>query len=300
MVGKIADALRQRKAAAQREAAMSLFRDLFRKHDSPKNPALERAMQEMTKNDNPKTRKSLYKTILASTLIVPGNASGGTEVRKGQWIADSNTQVAFKTIEYPAGNIVLPVFTDVEALTSWAGSEVQWIALGAQELFQSIASGNIAEVRVNPFRPEQTITRPGGIITRYEFMALAQGLLPESMVSSNTAQLKVAAGQKLLIGAPAKEPPTELLKKLTDHLQQIPELRGAYLFEMTNQNVTSNVIGLHFAAEPNVPRMEQIMQGIGDVARGAMPAGLSIDFMPLKTGPLLDNVQKRGKALLKR
>jgi SseB protein N-terminal domain/SseB protein C-terminal domain len=279
---------------------MSFFRDLFRKRDSPKNPALERAMREMAKNDNPKTRKSLYKTVLSSTFIVPGNVAGGTEVRKGEWIADSNTRVAFKTIEHPAGNIILPVFTDVDALTSWAGSEVQWIALRAQELFQSIASGDITEVRVNPFRPEQTISRPGGIITRYEFMALAQGLLPESMVSSNTAQLKVASGQKLLIGAPANEPPVELLKKFTDHLQQIPELRGAYLFQMTNQNVTSSVIGLHFAAQPNAQRMEQIMQGIGDVAKGAVPAGVSIDFMPLKNGPLLESVQKCGRALLKK
>jgi hypothetical protein len=279
---------------------MSLFKDLFRKHDSPKNAALDRAMHEMAKDDNAKTRASLYKTVFASTFIVPGNVSGGTEVRKGEWIADSNTRVAFKTIEHPPGNIVLPVFTDVEALTSWAGSAVPWVALRAQELFQSIAPGNVAEVRVNPFRPEQPISRPGGIITRNEFMALAQGLLPESMVSSNTAQLKVAAGQKLLIGAPAKEPPTELVKKLSDYFQQIPELRGAYLFEMTNQNVTSSVIGLHFAAEPNVQRMEQIMQGIGDVTTGAIPAGVSIDFMPLKTGPLLDSVQKCGKALLQR
>ncbi len=257
-------------------------------------------MHEVAKNDNAKTRESLYKTVLASTFIVPGSVSGGTEVRNGKWIADSNTRVAFKTIEHPPGNIVLPVFTDVEALTSWAGSEVQWIALRAQELFQSIAPGNIAEVRVNPFRPEQTINRPGGIITRNEFKALAQGLLPESMISSNTAQLKVAAGQKFFVGVPAKEPPTELLNKLTDYFQQIPELRGAYLFQITNQNVTSSVIGLHFAPEPNVRRMEQIMQGIGDVARGAIPAGESIDFMPLKSGPFLDSVQKSGKALLKR
>lgn len=279
---------------------MSLFRDLFRKHDSPKNPALERAMHEMARNDNAKTRESLYKTVLAGTFIVQGDVSGGIEVRKGRWVADGSTRVAFKTIEHPPGNIVLPVFTDVEALTSWAGSEVQWIALRAQELFQSIAPGNIAEVRVNPFRPEQTISRPGGIITRNEFIALAQGLLPESMISNSTAQLKVAAGQKLLIGKPAKEPPTEFLIKLTDYFQQIPELRGAYLFQMTNQNLTSSVIGLHFAAEPDVQRMKHIMQGVGDVARGEIPAGVSIDFMPLKTGPLLDSVQKCGRALIKK
>jgi hypothetical protein len=279
---------------------MSLFKDLFRRQDSPKNPALERAMQEMARNDDAKTRESLYKMVLASTFIVQGNVSGGAEVRKGKWIADGSTRIEFKTVEHPPGNIVLPVFTDVEALTSWAGSEVQWIGLRARELFQSIAPGSIAEVRVNPFRPEQKISRPGGIITRNEFMALAQGLMPESMISNNTAQLRVAAGQKLLIGKPAKEPPTELLKKLTDYFQQIPDLRGAYLFQMANQNVTSNVIGLHFAAEPNVQRMEHIMQGVGDVTRGEIPAGVSIDFTPLKTGPFLDRVQKCGIPLLKK
>ena len=279
---------------------MSLLKDLFRKQDSPKNPALEHAMQEIARNDNAITRESLYKIVLTSTFIVEGNVSGGTEVRKGKWIADGSTRAAFKTFEHPPGHIILPVFTDVEALTSWAGSEVQWIALRAQELFQSIAPGNIAEVRVNPFRTDQTISRPGGIIPRKDFMALAQGLLPESMLSNNTAKFKVTAGQKLLIGKPAKVPPAELLRKLTDCFQQIPELRGAYLFQMANQNVTSGVIGLHFAAEPNAQRMEHIMQGIGDVTRGEIPAGVSIDFMPLKTGPFLDSVQKCGMALLKK
>ena len=278
---------------------MSLFKDLFGKPGSPENPALERAMQEMAKNDNAKTRESLYKAILASKFILQGTVSGGTEARDGKRIADGSMRVAFKTIEHPPGNIVLPVFTSIEALTSWVGSEVQWLALGAQELFQSIAPGKIAEVRVNPFRPEQTISRPGGVITRIEFLALAQGLLPEASLSNNTAQLKVAAGQKVLIGKPANIPPAKLLMKLTDYFQQIPELRGAYLFQMANQNVTSRVIGLHFASEPDSQRMQHIMRGVGDVTRGEILAGESIDFMPLKTGPLLDGVQKCGLALLK-
>jgi hypothetical protein len=257
-------------------------------------------MHAVAKSDNTKTRESLYKTILASTFVVQGSVSGGSEVRKGKWVADDKTRVAFKTIEHPRGNIVLPVFTDVEALISWAGSEVQWIALGARELFQSIGHGEIAEVRVNPFRPGQTISRPGGIITRNEFMALAQGLLPESTISNGVVQLKVAAGQKLSIGKPSKEPPAELLAKLTNYLQQLPELRGAYLFQMTNQNLTSSVIGLHFAAEPNAQRMGHIMQGIGDLTRREIPSGVSIDFMPLKDGPLLDSVQKCGRALIKK
>ena len=255
-------------------------------------------MQKVAANDNPVTRASLYRTILASTFIVQGNVSGGTEVCDGQRIADGDTRIAFKTIEHPPGNIVLPAFTDLEALTSWAGADVQWVALRAQELFQSIAPGDITEVRLNPFRPEQSISRPGGIITRNEFIALAQGLLPESRVSDSTAKLKVASGQKLLIGKPAKELPTELVRKLTDYFQQVPEVRAAYLFQMANQNVTSMVIGLHFAVEPATRQMEHIMQGVGNVVRGEIPAGVSIDFMPLKTGPLLESVRNCGVALL--
>jgi hypothetical protein len=83
-------------------------------------------------------------------------------------------------------------------------------------------------------------------------------------------------------------------------------LRGRLAFPLAvyemgcSRNVTSNVIELHFAVETNVQRMEQIMQGIAGVATGTIPAGASIDFMPLKTGPFLDTVQKPGKALLER
>jgi len=256
-------------------------------------------MHEVARNDNPKTRELLYKAILASTFVVQGSISGGAEAHKGKWIADGSTRVAFRTIEHPSGTIVLPVFTDVEALTSWAGSEVQWMALRAQELFQSIMPGNIAEVRVNPFRPERRISRPAGIITRSEFMVLAQGQLPEVTVS-NMAQLKIAAGQKLLIGAPTKELPSEVLDALTGYLQQVPELRNVYLFQVVNQNVTSRMMGLQFDAEPDTQKMELIMRGVGHVIKGVLPTGMSIDFMPLKAGPFLDSVQKCGKAVFNR
>jgi hypothetical protein len=279
---------------------MSLIDDAPNKHGFPKNPVLERAMDEIARNDNAETRESLYKAMLATTFIAQGSISGSTVASDGKWIADSSTRVAFRTVEHPPGNIVLPVFTDAEALISWASAEVQWIAMPAQQLFQSIVPSNIAEVRVNPFKPGQTINRPGGVITRNEFVALTQGLLPESRIAENTTQMRVAAGQQLFIGAPSKELPADLLKKLSDYFLQIPELRGAYLFQMTNQGVTSSVIGLQFDADPNAQRMEQVMGGIGQVVRGAIPAEMSIDFMPLTAGPFLASVQKCGKALLEK
>jgi SseB protein N-terminal domain/SseB protein C-terminal domain len=270
------------------------------RQNSPRNPELERAMQDVAKHDNPATRESLYQKLLGSTFLLEGSFSRGSERPSDIPVVSDHTRIAFKTVEYPPGNVLLPVFTDEDALISWAGSEAQWIALSGRALFQAIAPSKIAEVRINPFRPGKTISRSGGAITRHEFMALAQGLLPTSTILNNVAQLKVAVGQKLYIAEPSAGPPGEVVAKLAEYFRQIAELQSAYLFLMTNRNVRSNVIGLHFAAEPDAKRMEQIVQGAGNLVRGEASQGLPIDFMPLKAGPFLDSVKKCARELIER
>jgi hypothetical protein len=255
--------------------------------NSPQNPELLRAMDDLARGDTPQTREALYKTILASTLIVGGELSG-------------DNQVSFRTIEHPPGNVILPAFTDLEALSSWASEGTPWLGLRAQALFQSIAPGNIASVLINPFRPDQEISRPGGIITRQEFLALAQGIVPGAQVFDNTQEMKVAANQQIVIGAPVKEPSPELLGKLTEHFRQISDLRSAYLFQLTNNGVSSTVVGLHFESDAASARMQEIMNGVAPIVRGAIPADVSLDFMPLKPGALLQAVQKRAKPLFQK
>jgi len=276
---------------------MSLFKNPFKKQDVPDNANLEHAMRELAQSDNARTRESLYKALLASTLIFHGNASGGTKLRDNTRIADGSTHVSFKTIEHPPGTILLPVFTAVEALTSWTDSETAWVALPAQTLFKSIASSNIKEVRVNPFRPGQKISWPGGILTRGEFTALAQGLLPEYM-NTNTAQINLASGQKLLVGPPATALPDEVMEALAGYFRQFPELQGGYLFEMVNEGVASSVIGLQLNTGANEQTMDMIMRNIGAVLERHLPPGVFIDFMELDSEQFLNTVQKCGKALL--
>jgi hypothetical protein len=277
---------------------MAFLKTLFKSHGSPRNPALNRAMDTVAKSDNQETREALYKIILASTFILPRNGSGDAQIKPGNRTADNNTRVAFHTVEHPPGHIVLPVFTDVDALVAWSGAEVQWIGLPARTLFESILPTQIDEVRINPFCKEQAPSRTGGIVTRNEFVALAQGLLPQSRISDNAMEMKLTSGQQVLIGKPANQLPAELLGRLIEHLRQIPELRSAYLFQMANQRMSSTVVGLHFAVQPSPQRMAQVMQGIAEIVRGAIPSGASIDFMPLQVGTFLDSIQKSGIALL--
>lgn len=168
-------------------------------------------MYDVAKRDNERTRESVYRALLVSTLIFEGKIA-----------SDDSTRFAFKTVEHPPGNIVLPVFTDVDALVSWAGSEGQWIALRARDIFQAIAPMKIAEVYVNPFRKGQAVNKPGGIVKRHEFMALAQGLLPGAAISEDVTQMKVAPAQQMSVEESAALCPRNFWPRLRDTLDRFP------------------------------------------------------------------------------
>lgn len=263
------------------------------------NPGLERAMDVVAKADNSQTRESLYRAILASTLIVPGSVSGDSRTVDGGSVAGDNTRIALRTIEYPPGNVILPAFTALDALVSFAGSEIQWVALGAQALFQCILPGNIAEVRMNPFQEGQQIGRPGGLITRREFTALAQGLLPQAAISDNVAQMSVAAKQ-VVIGKPQNEPPAEVLDRLAAYFRQFPDVQAGYLFQMGGKQANSTVFGLQFASMPDPQRMEPIMRGAGAMLRAMLPTGVFIDLMPIVPGTLLDAVRNSARTIFQK
>ncbi|HTZ99609.1 MAG TPA: enhanced serine sensitivity protein SseB C-terminal domain-containing protein [Candidatus Aquilonibacter sp.] len=258
--------------------------------NAPTNPGLERAMYDVAKSDNARTRESVYRALLASTLLFEGQIASD----------DSGGRYAFKTVEHPPGNIVLPVFTDVEALVSWSHTEGEWIALRARDIFQAIAATKIAEVHVNPFRKGQGVKKPGGIVKRHEFMALAQGLLPGPAISEDVTQMKVAAAEQMQVEKPSGALPEELLAAIARYFAEIPALRGAYLFRLTHGAVQSDVVGLEFSAELAAPAMEALMHAAGILVRGRLPQGASLDFMPIPPGNLLDSVRKCAKVLLEK
>lgn len=131
-------------------------------------------MYDVALADNATTRAALYKRLLDCTLIVPDTVSGGTERGSGKRVADPDTRFFFRTVEHPPGNIVLPVFTDVQALIDWAQEGTPWVGLASRDLFRGVVATNINEIRVNPFRPVQRIKKSGGVITRVEFQALGR------------------------------------------------------------------------------------------------------------------------------
>jgi hypothetical protein len=276
------------------------FKKFFHKDTSPTNPHLEKAAHAVALADNEKTRRALYDSLLKSTLIIPGSVVGGTENTPGEHIAGENTQIRFRTVEHPLGNIVLPVFTDIAALKDWHQREVPWVAMAAPALFEAVAKTTIDEIRINPFRPEQEIKRPGGVVTRVEFQALAQGMMPEKSGPGNVMGMRIEKGQKVLLGLPAQAPPPELLAELGALFEVTQELQAAYLFQMAHGNNSSTVIGLHFVNEPNDARMRELMGGFAAVIRKHLKRDQHLDFMSLQDPKFREGIERSGKPIFKR
>lgn len=246
-------------------------------------------MYDVAKSDNAQTRESVYRALLASTLLFEGKMAN-----------EGNARFAFKTVEHPPGHVILPVFTDVDALVSWAGSEGEWIALRAADLFQSIVPTAIAEVRVNPFYKGQTVRKPGGIVKRQEFEVLAQGLLPGPAVSDNVMQLKTASERRMYVEKPAEALPGFLVSMLAQFFGKVSGLEEAYLFQLANGSAKSQVVGLHFSVAPSAESMDAMMRSLGDLTRDRIPPGVILDFMPLQPGPILDEARKCGRSLVEK
>lgn len=104
---------------------------------------------------------------------------------------------------------------------------------------------------------------------------------------------------EFLIGSPAERPPAELLAKLATLFQETRELQAAYLFQMSQSNQTSNVIGLRFATEPPVPRMREIMAAIGERVRSSLPPDRFIDFMSLSSAQLAQQAERFGECIFR-
>ncbi len=150
------------------------IRSALRRDRPPQNPALLKAMHDAAVNDSSATRNDVYRALMDSTLIVPGEVFGG---KNG--VADEDTSFRVQPIENPPGNLVMPVFTDQEAFDNWIGKTPQLsFIIAARALFISFTGGNIKEIVINPFSTTGKMLKPGGRLSIFEFEALGKGFIP--------------------------------------------------------------------------------------------------------------------------
>lgn len=178
------------------------------------NEDLLKAITAVAANPTPQTKRRMYEAILNSQLLMAN---------------ESETDPAPILLETEDGQVVLPVFSDIERLRKVFPDAKRAGAMPARQLCALALQYDIDIININPAHG------PGGDLERYELEALAEERIPDT---------SSAAGRKL--GDPAFVPmgssklPTEkVMEALTTKAQSMlmaeASVREAYLILMKSE-----------------------------------------------------------------
>jgi len=224
---------------------LGLFAGSNKQSASPPNPEpLLKAMNAVAREDSPGNRTNLYRQFLNSWLwfCVPEFPEGW---KAGMTVAPAGMQISVATPNNAKGDKVLPVFTDPEALANYDPNSPN-MAFPAPEVFKMAMKIGVDEVVVNPFDPIRKPIRAGGAVTRREFEALAQGMIPQFTPDGTGQVLTVQKPTQVQIGSCKVPASAELKAKLGATAMQYPELERIFRYRMryVETETVSDVYGL--------------------------------------------------------
>ena len=243
----------------------------------PTNLDLLRAMQAVASQDDVEVRRSLYTAFLQSTLLVPIAPQEGDDQPPGWRSIEGEMPVDFVVAQDDEQNYAWFAFTDEESLKTWKSEGSNFITVGASNLFQMALELDIESILINVAGPVV-----GGELTRWEFQALASGIMPTDQGEQGAAQMTIPPGTRVAFG-PLAQPASEiLLTTLQGALAAHPEILEAYLFDLQISNhEPQRVTGIQFEGTPAEAVIDKVMNALGQAITPALGDDEFLDFMVL-------------------
>ncbi len=240
------------------------------------NPAFPEAMLAVAHHDTPENRRTLYESMLKTWFLVPTRDAEPPDT-PGLHDIKEDTAQSFSLEHDPAGLVVLPAFTDEEALRNWNNS-ILWIALQGAAFFQAVVGTQVEEIVINPYEiedPASKMIRPGGRVTRWEFELLAQCLLPQPNMESTDDEggmTEPESPRQMLLSTPKIMPPQELFDALIATAKSVPEVKAMYFCQLTNAYVESRrIVAVEFAPGIAEAMITATLVKLGKLARQFSP-----------------------------
>lgn len=269
--------------------------------DGPKidNSQLVQAMHELALADTPQKREKLYRLLLDAMIVMPT-----PEIPSGMKLNGPNKMTGTTKIEVTGlsgkeNQRITPIFTDFEALRNW-DPNTPCLAVPARAFFQMIVKLNFDEVIVNPFDPIRKMLRPGGVLKRFEFAALADGVLPGHRdVSGSFSAMTIAKEQKVLLGIPAVPPPETVLNAVISVAKAMPEVKELYLFQMLMESGQPLIaVGIDLTKKIGPEERLKIVRELTAPIHGLLDKDKYLDFMFMDSFSLAETIRQCGKRLL--
>jgi hypothetical protein len=285
---------------------MGVFDKLFRRKESssrpsaespkarPENLAFLQAMEAVARLDSLENRQALYRAMLQAWFLVPTNQKPTSGA--GKHALESDTRVSIPIHRDARGKNIVPAFTDEQALAHWSGAS-PWFALQGLIFFQSVIGTEADEIAVNPFRPGEEIIRPFGRITRAEFQALAEGLIPEPRSQGKTMQMTAMKPQRVLVGMPVEMPRKEVFDALTSAAKSQTAIRALYFCQIKfAEGGPHRAVAIDFLAGTSPEAADAGAHALGSAIQPLLPSGELFDFFPSGT-TLAGAIMKQGKKI---
>jgi SseB protein N-terminal domain/SseB protein C-terminal domain len=261
------------------------------------NAALLRAIQNVASADSPQNRDKLYRLLLDCVLFIPVREIPEV-LRHGSDNAAHPCDIALQQLRDKQQKTVTPAFTDEGALRNW-DPNTPFLGIRAREYFRMVKSTEISAILINPFDPIRKMLRPGGRIARFEFDALAEGLVPGRLDSSGGLQMTIAEGKTAHVGPPAKPLPGNILEAVVTAGRKAAEIKELYLFDMASESgETHAVIGIDLYAPLEDAGLRQVLKGLAAAVHPLLVDRNYLDFM-LLSDSLGEEIKKIATKLLR-
>ncbi|HEY6305522.1 MAG TPA: enhanced serine sensitivity protein SseB C-terminal domain-containing protein [Candidatus Angelobacter sp.] len=274
---------------------MGLFRNLF--GGKSDNAALLRAIQSVAAADNPQNSMKLYRSLLDCVLFIPVREIPGG-LGAGRHNLDHPLDITLLELTDKLQQPVTPAFTDEDALRNW-DPNTPFVGIKSRQYFRMVKGTEISAIVINPFDPIRKMLRPGGRITRFEFEALAEGMVPGRPDADGAIHMTFAEGKPVLIGQPVNPPSSQILEAVTAAGRSTPEIQQLYLFQMSPEGgEPRTVIGIDWKQQPEEPRVKSILAIMAQAVHPLLSGRNTLDIMVLRNS-LGDAIKQRGRKLLR-
>jgi hypothetical protein len=257
------------------------------------NLAFVQAIDAVSRLDSAENRQTLYEAMSKAWFLVPTNQipAAGT---LGKQVVQSDTRVSIPIIRDAKGKNVVPAFTDEEALAHWSGPSA-WFALQGPAFFRGVVTTEADEIAINPFRPGQPMIRPFGRITRAEFQALADDMIPRPDSRDKIMEMTVVKPQRVMIGMPAQMPPNHIFEALAAAARMQPRIRALYFCQIAFQDGKPHgAIVVDFLAETSTEDADICIRALGSTVQPLLAEDYFFDFFPSRIS-IANAIMEKGK-----
>jgi hypothetical protein len=201
----------------------------------------------------PAHRPAFFRTLLESTVWVPGNAAEGEAI-------DADSAVELQHWEKEDGTSVIPFFTSLEALQEAVSHEQAFVVMPVRTLFEMTLGESLFLNAKLPTGKEFTPNEINHLV---------------SAESDPLSQQKVLEGGTSLLLSEVAEPPAQMLDSLTTLFKNLKTVKRAFICSIKEQADEEPNLLIGIEADGDI---EAIIRQAGSVATDTLPGDEPVDI----------------------